>query len=195
MKFSLSKLPYEKNALEPVISERTINIHHGKHHQKYVDKLNQLIENTAFEHLSMEEIIKNSDGAIFNNAAQVWNHTFYFDSFTPEKNKNPSGDLLARINEDFGSLEEFKTDFETAATSLFGSGWIWLVKEKDGHLSIQQGPNAWNPIIENNQPLLTCDVWEHAYYLDYENKKAEYVKQFWSIIDWDKITDRYKKIG
>ncbi len=193
MAFELPKLPYEKNALEPFISSKTLEFHHGKHHQKYVDTLNELTRGTPFENSSLEEIIKEADGAIFNNGAQVWNHNFYFSSLAPGSAKAPTGELSDAIINSFDSFDEFKEEFAQACAKLFGSGWTWLVAKENGNLEIMQGANADNPIREGLTPIMTCDVWEHAYYLDYQNKRPEYVKQFWEVLDWKIIEKRYKE--
>ncbi len=191
MKFELPPLPYEKSALAPDISEKTLEFHHGKHHQKYVDTLNSLIEGTEYEEKSLEDIIKTSDGKIFNNAAQVWNHTFYFNSFSEKPSPKPEGQLAEAIEKKFGSFEKFKEEFNASAAGLFGSGWTWLVKTKDGSLEIVNKGNAGNPITDDQTPVLTCDVWEHAYYLDYQNKRPEYLEKFWNVVDWEKVSKRY----
>lgn len=191
MSFELPKLPYELDALEPHINKKTLEFHYGKHHQAYVTNLNNLIPGTKFENASLEEIIKEADGGIFNNGAQVWNHTFYFSSFTPKGQKEPSGDLADAIKNEFGSFSEFKEKFSKAAATLFGSGWAWLVKNNSGKLEIVQESNAGNPLRNGLTPILTCDVWEHAYYLDYQNKRPDYINSFWEIINWDLISSRY----
>jgi Fe-Mn family superoxide dismutase len=191
MKFELPKLPYAADALEPFISQKTIEFHYGKHHQAYVNNLNNLIEGTEFADADLETIIKKSEGGIFNNAAQVWNHTFYFMSFSPDGGGAPSGDLAEAINKTFGSFEAFKEAFNKAAATLFGSGWAWLVKDVGGDLKIVQTSNAANPMTEGLTPVLTCDVWEHAYYLDYQNKRPDYISHFWNIIDWRVIEERF----
>ena len=192
MKHELTNLPYADTALEPIISENTIGFHHGKHHKAYVDNLNRLIERTAYETMTLEEIIINSNGAIFNNAAQVWNHTFYFASFKADSKEGaPSGALAGAINKSFGSFENFKKEFSDAAVTLFGAGWAWLVKDDNGNLSILKESNAGNPLTQKLIPILTFDVWEHAYYLDYQNRRADYVAALWSIIDWDVVSKRY----
>jgi len=191
MNHQLPKLPYEKDALKPYISEETLEYHYGKHHQGYVDKLNGLLPGSKFEDADLVSMIKNAEGGIFNNAAQVWNHTFYFESFSPGGRREPSGELAEAINASFGSFEKFREEFGAAAASLFGSGWAWLVKNNNGSLSIVQKGNADNPLRDGLKPLLTCDVWEHAYYLDYRNKRPEYIKSFWEIIDWNIIASRY----
>lgn len=190
-KIELPKLMYSLDALEPYISKRTIEFHYLKHHQTYVDKLNALIENTEFEGKDLEYIIKNSKGAIFNNAAQVWNHTFYWESFSENPSHQPSGELEAQIVKQYGSLENLKQEFTTQALNLFGSGWVWLVKNEKNELEIIPLPNAENPICQNKTPLLVCDVWEHAYYLDKQNRRADYLKDFWPPLNWDKITKRF----
>jgi len=192
MKHELPNLPYADNALEPVVSKNTIGFHHGKHHKAYVDNLNKLIERTAYEAMTLEEIIVNSNGAIFNNAAQVWNHTFYFASFKPDASEGaPTGALAEAIDKGFGSFENFKKEFSDAAVSLFGAGWAWLVKDAAGDLSIMKESNAGNPLTEKLTPILTFDVWEHAYYLDYQNRRADYIAALWNIIDWDVVSKRY----
>jgi len=191
MNHQLSKLPFEIDALKPYISEETIDYHYGKHHQAYVDKLNALLPGSQFEDANLVSIIKNADGAIFNNAAQVWNHTFYFGGFSRDGRREPAGELAEAIKASFGSFDAFKEKFSAEAASLFGSGWAWLVKNNNGSLSIIQKSNAENPLREGLKPVLTCDVWEHAYYIDYRNKRPEYIKSFWEIIDWDIIASRY----
>ena len=191
MRFELPKLAWEANALEPVISSRTIEFHYGKHHQAYVNNLNSLIEGTDFENMGLEEIIRKSEGAIFNNAAQVWNHTFYFNCFTPGGNGLPSEDLLDAIHENWESFDRFKKEFFAAAVSVFGSGWAWLVKDKEGNLSIVKESNAGTPVVKGLEPLLVFDVWEHAYYLDYQNRRADYVEALWNIVDWEAVSSRY----
>lgn len=193
MSFELPKLPYSKNALEPYISEKTIEFHYGKHHQAYVTKVNALSEGTPFENASLEEIIKKAEGGIFNNGAQVWNHTFYFFQFSPDGCKEPKDELKKAIEAKFGSFEKFKEEFSNAAATLFGSGWAWLVKNQNGELEIVQTANAGNPLRDGKTPLLTCDVWEHAYYLDKQNARPKYIEDFWKIIDWKVISERYSK--
>jgi Fe-Mn family superoxide dismutase len=191
MRFELPKLAWEANALEPAISSRTIELHHGKHHQAYVNNLNSLIEGTDFENMGLEDIIRKSEGAIFNNAAQVWNHTFYFNCFTPGGNGLPSEDLLDAIHKNWDSFDRFKKEFSAAAVSVFGSGWAWLVKDKEGNLSIVKESNAGTPVVKGLEPLLVFDVWEHAYYLDYQNRRADYVEALWNIVDWEAVSSRY----
>ena len=189
MKHLMPKLPYAVDALAPVMSKETIDYHYGKHLQTYVDNLNRLIENTPYDGMSLEEIVKSSDGAIFNNAAQAWNHTFFFDMLTPCKKEIPAN-LFDVLTRDFGSVETFKDQFSKAAISLFGSGWVWLAADKHGHLSIDAMGNAGNPLIKNLKPVMTIDVWEHAYYIDYRNRRADFVKAFWGLVDWDKVAGR-----
>jgi len=192
MTHELSNLPYADNALEPIISKNTIGFHHGKHHKTYVDNLNKLIGGTEYENMTLEEIIVNSNGAIFNNAAQVWNHTFYFTSFKAEAREGvPSGALADAITKKFGSFENFKKEFSDAAVTLFGAGWAWLVKDSEGNLSIVKESNAGNPLTQKFTPILTFDVWEHAYYLDYQNRRADHIAALWSIIDWEVVSKRY----
>ncbi len=184
MTFSLPELPYKLNALAPHISQETLEFHYGKHHQTYVTNLNKLIENTEFSKKSLEEIIKTSSGGIFNNAAQIWNHTFYWHSLSPQGGGEPQGNLLKAIQKSFGSFKDFKEEFTTKATTLFGSGWVFLVENKDKTLSITQEPNAGCPLKTGLNPLLTCDVWEHAYYIDYRNARIKYVDTFWNLVNW-----------
>ncbi|MCF8218946.1 MAG: superoxide dismutase [Bacteroidales bacterium] len=191
MKHQLPELPYAKDALEPHISADTLHYHHDKHHQKYVDNLNNLIPGTEFEDASLEEIIKKAEGGIFNNGAQVWNHTFYWNCMTPNGGGKPEGKLAEAIERDFGSFDAFKEAFTKAAATLFGSGWAWLSKDDQGKLHISQGKNAENPIRDGLTPLLTCDVWEHAFYLDKQNKKPDYIEDFFKLIDWKKVSERY----
>jgi Fe-Mn family superoxide dismutase len=191
MKFSLPELPYAHNALEPIITEKTISLHYGKHHLTYVNNLNGLVEGTEFADADLDTIVKKSDGPMFNNAAQIWNHNFYFLSLTPIKGSQPSESLTKAINAAFGSLEEFKKQFNQAAISVFGAGWAWLVKDAEGKLSISKESNAGNPITRGLVPLLTFDVWEHAYYIDYQNRRADYVAALWDIVDWNVVSARY----
>jgi Fe-Mn family superoxide dismutase len=190
MIIELPKLPYEMNALEPVISKQTIEFHYGKHHQAYVNNLNKLIPGTPFENASLDEMIMKASGGIFNNAAQIWNHTFYWNSFKPNGGGQPDGKLAEAINKTFGSFDQFKEKFSTAAATLFGSGWVWLVKTPEGKLEIIQESNAGNPIKNGHIPLLTCDVWEHAYYLDYQNRRPDYIAAFWNLINWEIVAKR-----
>jgi len=191
MTFTLPELPYAHNALEPVISEETINYHYGKHHQTYVTNLNGLVPGTEFENADLETIVKKSSGPIFNNAAQIWNHDFYFLSLTPVKGTAPSENLLKAIETKFGSLDNFKTEFNKAAVTVFGSGWAWLVKTAEGGVDIVKESNAGNPMTSGLIPLLTFDVWEHAYYIDYRNRRADYVAALWELVDWDVVSARF----
>ena len=191
MKFELTKLPYALNELEPVISQETMSFHYGKHHQAYVTNLNNLVVGTEFENADLDTIVKKSTGAIFNNASQIWNHDFYFLSFTPKAGTIPSAKLAKAIDETFGSLENFKTEFEKSAVSIFGSGWAWLVSDDAGKLSIEKESNAGNPLTRGLTPLLTFDVWEHAYYLDYQNRRADQMKALWNIVNWDEVSKRF----
>lgn len=185
MAFTLPELPYALDALAPHISKETLEYHYGKHHRAYVNNLNNLVPGTEFEQMDLIEIMKKAQGGIFNNAAQIWNHTFYWHSLKPNGGGAPKGDLAAKINKAFGSFEEFKTLFTKAAMTQFGSGWAWLVKNKNGDLEIVQTSNAGNPILDNKTPLLTCDVWEHAYYIDTRNDRAAYVNHFWNLVNWE----------
>ena len=190
--FKLIDLPYALNALEPVISARTLEFHHGKHLQTYVDNLNNLIAGTEYEGKSLEEIVKNSTGGIFNNAGQILNHELYFLQFAPKPSSPaPTGKLLAQIEKQWGTLDAFKADFEAKGTSLFGSGWVWLQADASGELSIAQYPGADNPEAHGLKPILTFDVWEHAYYLDYQNRRAAHLKELWGIVEWKVVGERY----
>ncbi len=185
MPHTLPELPYAKTALAPHISAETLDYHYGKHHQTYVTNLNNLIPGTEFEKMPLEEIIMKSSGGIFNNAAQIWNHTFYWHSLSPQGGGAPTGALGDAINKTFGSFDEFKKIFTQTALTTFGSGWAWLVKNKDGSLAIVSTSNAACPLTAGQKPLLTCDVWEHAYYVDYRNARANYVAAFWNLVNWD----------
>ena len=191
MKFTQPRLPYSVDALAPVISPLTIDYHYGKHEKAYIDTLNKLIESTDYENMELEDIIKKSEGKLFNQASQAWNHILYFFQFSPTGKREPSGKLLEKIEEQFGSFEEFKKKFEDAGATLFGSGWAWLSKDGEGTLFITQGSNAVNPLTDGLTPIMTFDVWEHAYYLDYQNRRPEYLSRLWDIIDWDVIEQRY----
>ncbi|MFC2516962.1 MAG: superoxide dismutase [Prevotella sp.] len=186
MNITMPTLPYAPNALEPVISEQTINFHYGKHLQNYVNTLNTLIQGTEFEGKSVEEIVKTApDGPIFNNAGQTLNHTYYFLQFkSPVKGNEPTGKIAEALVRDFGSVENFKKEFTQAAATLFGSGWAWLSQDKNGKLVITKEANAGNPLRHGNNPLLGIDVWEHAYYLDYQNRRVDHLAALWDIIDW-----------
>lgn len=181
----LPELPYDKDALAPHISAETLDYHYGKHHQTYVTNLNNLIKGTEFENLSLEEIVKKSGGGIFNNAAQVWNHTFYWNSLSPQGGGEPSGALADAINRSFGSFEKFKEAFTQTAITTFGSGWAWLVKNADGSLALVSTGNAATPLTTGQTPLLTVDVWEHAYYIDYRNARPKYLEAFWNLVNWE----------
>ena len=189
MKFELPALPYAPEALEPVISANTISFHYGKHHQAYVNNLNNLIVGTRFENADLDEIVMKADGGIFNNGAQVWNHTFYWEGLGA-KNSVPTGKLLEKINTSFGTFENFKEVFADSAVKVFGSRWAWLVEDNEGNLKIVQTSNAGNPMRDGLKTLFTCDVWEHAYYLDFQNRRPDYVKAFWGIVNWKKVEER-----
>jgi len=191
MKFELVKLPYAADALEPVISKQTIELHHGKHLLAYVTKLNELIPGTKFENAPLIDIVKGSDGAIFNQAGQVLNHELYFTQFSPNGGGKPSGKLADAINAQWGSFESFQKEFEAAGVGLFGSGWVWLAKDKDGKLSITKEANASNPVVKGLTPVLGFDVWEHSYYLDYQNRRADHLSALWKIIDWKVVEKRF----
>jgi superoxide dismutase, Fe-Mn family len=192
MTFTLPVLPFAKNALVPYISEETIDFHYGRHHQTYVNNLNQLILGTEFETKELEQIIKTSQGAVFNNAAQLWNHTFYWNCLSKDKNEKLSSDLLAAINKNFSSIEKFKEAFTKVALGLFGSGWVWLVKDASDNLFITATSNASNPLTAGQTPLLTCDVWEHSYYIDYRNARAKYLEAFWHVVNWEFASKNFK---
>ncbi|MCB1159588.1 MAG: superoxide dismutase [Fe] [Leptospiraceae bacterium] len=184
MEHKLPELPYAMDALAPHISKETLEFHYGKHHQAYVTNLNKLIPGTEFENLSLEDIVKKSSGGIFNNAAQVWNHTFYWNCLSPKGGGEPGDKLVEAINKDFGSFANFKEKFSTTAATTFGSGWAWLVKNPNGSLEIISTSNAGCPLTEGKTPLLTCDVWEHAYYIDYRNARPKYIEIFWNLVNW-----------
>lgn len=190
--FSLIKLPYNQSALEPVISADTIEYHHGRHLQAYVDNLNKLIAGTEFEGKSLEEIVKSSTGGVFNNAGQILNHEMYFLQFAP-KATEPVGKIKLQIEKQWGTLDAFKAEFEAKGTTLFGSGWVWLQANEDGELSIAQYANADNPVADGLKPLLTFDVWEHAYYLDYQNRRAAHLNALWQIVNWAEVEARYTR--
>jgi superoxide dismutase, Fe-Mn family len=192
MEHKLPELPYAKDALVPNISAETLEYHYGKHHKTYVDNINKLIPGTEFENASLEDMIKKASGGIFNNAAQIWNHTFYWNCLSPKGGGEPTGALAESINKSFGSFAQFKEKFSAAATTLFGSGWAWLVKNADGSLAIEAAGNAGNPLKDSKKPILTCDVWEHAYYIDYRNARAKYVEAFWKLVNWDFAGKNYK---
>lgn len=184
MSFELPKLPYALDALEPHISKETLEYHYGKHHQTYVTNLNNLVKGTDLENKSLEELIKTTEGGIFNNAAQVWNHTFYWNCLAPNAGGAPTGKIAEAINKAFGSFEEFKKQFNDAAAKNFSSGWTWLVKKADGSLAIVNTSNAATPVSGEDKPLLTVDVWEHAYYIDYRNARVKYLEEFWALVNW-----------
>lgn len=185
MKFELPELPFPKDSLKGIISEETFDYHHGKHHAAYVNKLNNLIEGTKYDSMELESIIKDSEGGVFNNAAQTWNHTFFWNCMSPDGGGKPTGKLLDEINSAFGSFDDFKEKFSNAAATLFGSGWAWLAKGPDGKLEILQLSNAGTPLTMNKKPILTIDVWEHAYYIDYRNARPQFIEKFWDIVNWD----------
>ncbi len=191
MKYELIKLPYEANALEPVISKETLGFHHGKHLNAYVNNLNAAIEGTKYEEMPLEEIVKTADGGVFNNAGQILNHNLYFTQFrAPKADNKPTGVIAAWIDKQFGSFEAFKEEFTKKGATLFGSGWVWLSADKDGKLVITQETNAGNPVQRGLRPLLTFDVWEHAYYIDYQNRRPDHLNALWQIIDWDVVNER-----
>jgi Fe-Mn family superoxide dismutase len=185
MEHTLPPLPFDKNALAPHMSEETLEYHYGKHHQTYVTNLNKLIPGTEFENLSLEEIVKKSSGGVFNNSAQIWNHTFFWNSLSPKGGGAPSGALGDAINAKWGSYDKFKEEFTKVAVGTFGSGWAWLVKKADGSLDIVSTSNAATPLTTDSKPLLTLDVWEHAYYIDYRNARPKFIEAFWNIVNWD----------
>ena len=185
MEHKLPELPYALDALAPTISKETLEFHYGKHHQTYVTNLNNLIKGTEFENASLEDIVKKSSGGIFNNAAQVWNHTFYWNSMAPKAGGEPKGALAEAINKQWGSFAKFKEEFTKTAVGTFGSGWAWLVKKGDGSLGLVSTSNAATPLTTADKALLTCDVWEHAYYIDYRNARPKYLESFWNVVNWD----------
>lgn len=192
MKHQLMTLPYESNALEPVISKETVEFHHGKHHLNYVNTLNSLIEGNEFETMTLGEIVQKSEGKLFNQAGQVLNHNLYWLQFSPNGGGKPVGKLAEAINKKWGSFDKFVEEFNAASTALFGAGWAWLASDKEGNLSIESEPNAGNPYRRGLNPLVGFDVWEHAYYLTYQNRRADHVKDLWSIINWEVVNDRYE---
>ena len=193
MAFELPQLPYDMAALEPHISKETLEYHYGKHHQAYVTNLNKMIEGTEFADMSLEEIINKADGGVFNNAAQVYNHTFYWHCMGPNKGGEPTGELAAAIDAAFGSFAAFKEEFSKGAVGTFGSGWMWLVKNSQDQLELVSTSNAKTPLTTDATPLLTCDVWEHAYYVDYRNARPKYVEAFWSLVNWDFVAENFAK--
>ena len=191
MKHLMPELPYAPEALAPRMSRETLEYHYGKHLQTYVDNLNRLIAGTPYETKSLEEIVRTSDGAVFNNAAQTWNHTFFFRMLSPSQPEMPAA-LAERLARDFGSVESFKDQFTKAATGLFGSGWTWLAADAKGRLSIVAKPNAGNPLTDGLRPVLTVDVWEHAYYIDYRNLRPKYVEAFWNLVNWAFVAEQFE---
>lgn len=185
MAFELPPLPYSRDALAPHLSAVTLDFHYGKHHQTYVANLNNLVHGTEFEGLPLEEVVKKSSGGIFNNAAQIWNHTFYWNSLSPSGGGQPIGALAAAIDTKFGSYLAFQEEFAKCAVTTFGSGWAWLVKNADGSLALVSTSNAGSPLTTGQVPLLTCDVWEHAYYIDYRNARPKYLEAFWALVNWE----------
>lgn len=191
MAFELPALPYEKNALEPHISAETLEYHYGKHHQTYVTNLNNLTKGTEFENMALEDVIRKSSGGVFNNSAQVWNHSFYWNCLSPNGGGEPSGALADAINAAFGSFAEFKEKMSTSAATNFGSGWTWLVKNADGSVAIVNTSNAGTPLTTDQKPLLTVDVWEHAYYIDYRNARPKYLEAFWNLVNWEFVARNF----
>jgi len=192
MSFTLPDLPYPKDALEPHISAETLEYHYGKHHQTYVDKLNGMVEGTEDADKSLEEIIRSSSGGLFNNAAQVWNHTFYWNCLSPDGGGEPTGALAEAVRRDFGSLSNFVEKFNESAVGNFGSGWTWLVQNPDGSLAIVNTDDAGTPLTGDAAPLLTCDVWEHAYYIDYRNARPKYLDAFWKLVNWQFVAGNFQ---
>ncbi len=191
MTHTLPSLSYEMNALEPHISKETLEFHYGKHHQTYVTNLNNLIKDTEFAEMSLEDIINKSSGGIFNNAAQIWNHSFYWNCLSPNGGGEPTGALADAINSKFGSFEKFKEEFSKTSITTFGSGWGWLVKEADGSIALASTSNAATPMTSGQTALLTCDVWEHAYYIDYRNARPKYLEAFWNLVNWDFVAKNF----
>jgi len=188
---TLPPLPYAMDALQPHISKETLEYHYGKHHQAYVTNLNKLIPGTEFENMSLEEIIRKSQGGVFNNSAQVWNHTFFWNCMSPQGGAKPRTQIAKAIDAKFGSFDAFKDKFSAAAVGQFGSGWAWLVKKSDGSVDIETTSNAGTPLTGANKPLLTCDVWEHAYYIDYRNRRPDFVAAFWNVVNWDFVEKNF----
>jgi len=191
MEHKLPPLPYAMDALQPHISKETLEFHYGKHHQAYVTNLNNLIKGTEFENASLEDIIKKASGGLFNNAAQVWNHTFYWNCLAPKAGGEPTGALSAAINKKWNSFATFKEEFSKSAVGNFGSGWTWLVKKADGSVDMANTSNAATPLTGADKPLMTCDVWEHAYYVDYRNARPEYVKAYWNLVNWEFVSKNF----
>jgi superoxide dismutase, Fe-Mn family len=193
MTHELPPLPYPINALEPHISKETLEFHHGKHHRAYVTKLNELIKGTEFESSPLEDIVRRASGPVFNNAAQTWNHTFFWHCLSPKGGGEPSGEIAEQIRSAFGSFEDFKSKFTQAAVGQFGSGWAWLVAGPDGRLAVKSTSNADTPMKNGETALLTCDVWEHAYYIDYRNARPDFVAAFWKLVNWEFVTSNWKQ--
>jgi Fe-Mn family superoxide dismutase len=193
MKHQLPDLPYDQDALEPYMSAETLSYHHGKHHATYVEKLNGLIEGSEYEQLSLEETITKSTGSLFNNAAQAWNHTFFWHCLAPPNDSGPAGDFAQAIERDFGSVAALQEEFSEKLNLLFGSGWVWLIRTPDGGLAVESRSNAGNPMTDGFTPLLTCDMWEHAYYIDYRNAKAKYFEAFWQLVNWDFVGENFAR--
>ena len=192
MSIKLPDLPYNQSALHPHISQETLEFHYGKHHAAYVNNLNNLIKDSKFANSDLEDIIRQSEGAIFNNSAQIWNHTFYWHCLSPKGGSKPKGSLAKAIEGQFGSFEKFKEDFSNAAQTLFGSGWAFLVLNKEGNLEITKESNAGCPLTKGQKAVLTCDVWEHAYYIDYRNMRPKYIEAFWNLVNWDFAETNFK---
>jgi Fe-Mn family superoxide dismutase len=191
MAHQLPDLPFAEKALEPHISAETLRYHHGKHHAAYVTNLNKLIDGTKYESMTLEEVIRKSEGGVFNNAAQIFNHTFYWSCLTPDSPGNPTGQLAKAIDQEYGSFDAFKEKFSQTAITTFGSGWGWLVRNADGSLDLASTSNAGTPLTAGQTPLLTCDVWEHAYYIDYRNARPDYVKAFWELVNWEFVAKNF----
>ncbi|HEY9380359.1 MAG TPA: Fe-Mn family superoxide dismutase [Burkholderiales bacterium] len=191
MEHKLPPLPYALDALQPHMSKETLEFHYGKHHQAYVTNLNNLIKGTEFENASLEDIIKKSSGGIFNNSAQVWNHSFFWNCLSPQGGGQPSGAVADAINKKWGSFDAFKEAFAKSATTNFGSGWTWLVKKADGSIDVVNTSNAGTPLTAGDKPLLTCDVWEHAYYIDYRNRRPDFVGAFWNLVNWEFVAKNF----
>lgn len=191
MAHELPKLPYAMDALQPHISKETLEYHYGKHHQVYINKLNELTAGTDKESASLEEIIKSSEGVLFNQAAQVWNHTFYWHCLAPNAGGDPTGSVADAINKKWGSFQSFREEFTKVAATTFGSGWAWLVKTSNGELALKSTGNAGTPLTDGDTPLLTCDVWEHAYYVDYRNARPKYIEAFWNLVNWEFVNKNF----
>lgn len=192
MAFELPPLPYDRAALEPHISGETLDYHYGKHHKTYVDNLNKMVEGTEFAGMDLVEVIRKSQGGVFNNAAQVWNHTFFWNCMSPDGGGQPTGALAEAINKGFGDFETFKQQFTETAVKTFGSGWAWLVQRPDGALALVSTSNANTPLTSEDTPLMTCDVWEHAYYIDYRNARPKFLEAFWNLVNWDFVASNLK---